>query len=99
VAAHRDPDAITVSVMGAVFAAPDRAALSELIRVQAAARSIPPEELEGRLASSGIPYGTPDQVAETLAELEAVGVSKLYIQWFDLADLAGLETIWAGLPR
>ncbi len=55
--------------------------------------------LEGRSAAElterGIIVGTPDAVVEQLGRLAEVGVQRLMLQWLDLDDMAGLETLAA----
>ena len=53
----------------------------------------PPEQIEERWKAAGLPIGHPDEVRETIASLERVGVEKLYVQHLDLADLAPLEAV------
>lgn len=95
--AGRDPDSVMVSMMGPVFAAPDHASYRELLDRQAKQRDLTPKEFEARMLTEGTPIGTPERVGETLAELAAVGVSRIYLQWFDLADLSGLDLLWSAL--
>lgn len=45
------------------------------------------------LRDRGIIMGTPAQVVEQLAELAAVGVQRIMLQWLDLDDLDGLEAL------
>lgn len=46
-----------------------------------------------------VPIGTPDQVAETLAACEAVGVSRYYVQFVDVPDPEVLDEAFAAIPR
>ena len=89
--AGRDPDRITMSVMGPVLVGVDDADYRRALEVVAAARDDEPEELERRWESHGIPLGPPSRVAETLAGLEEAGVTKYYVQHLDLSDLSGLD--------
>lgn len=95
--AGRDPDSVTVSMMGSVFAAPDEASYRELLDQEATKRDLTPTEFEARMIAEGTPIGTPDRVGETLAALSSVGVSRIYLQWLDLTDLTGLDQLWAAL--
>ncbi len=52
-----------------------------------------PEEVESRYRDLGMILGTPSQVAETVAGLEAAGVERIYLQWLDLADTEGIEAM------
>lgn len=87
----RNPDEITVSVMGPAMLAPNEARLSELLNRAAAFRNITVDELEDRWNTSRTPYGTADKVLERFAAYAAVGVTKYYLQWFDLPDRAAVE--------
>jgi hypothetical protein len=57
----------------------------------AAFRNITVEDLEERWNTSLTPYGTVDKVLERFAGLADVGVTKYYLQWFDLPDRAAVE--------
>jgi alkanesulfonate monooxygenase SsuD/methylene tetrahydromethanopterin reductase-like flavin-dependent oxidoreductase (luciferase family) len=89
--AGRNPDEITVSVMGPAMLAPNEARLSELLNRAAAFRNITVEDLEERWNTALTPYGTVDKVLERFAGLADVGVTKYYLQWFDLPDRAAVE--------
>lgn len=78
--AGRDPDAVRMSMMGAVVVGEDRADYEERLRAEAAARKMEVAELSERLVTRGQPHGTPDQAHETLAALEAAGVQRYYVQ-------------------
>jgi len=97
--AGRDPDTITVSLMGGVLAADDQASLDRLLDREAAERDMDRAAFEDRLRSTGAVYGTTDRVGEQLSALERVGVSLVYLQWFDPTDLDGLRARWAAVPR
>ena len=85
-AAGRNPDDITVSLMGPAMLAPNEARLSELLKKAAAFRNISVSEIEQRWNAARVPYGTPEKVLEGFSALAAVGVTKYYLQWFDLPD-------------
>ena len=55
------------------------------------------QRLEGRAAAElrerGIIVGTPEAVVEQLGRLAEVGVQRLMLQWLDLDDMTGLETL------
>ena len=89
--AGRDPEKLTMSVMGPVLVGIDDADYRRRLEAAAAARNDEPEELERRWASHGIPLGPPSRVAETLAGLEEAGITKFYVQHLDLADLTDLD--------
>ncbi len=95
--AGRDPEAVMVSMMGSVFAAPDQASYRELLDREAAKRNLTPSEFEARMLEEGTPIGTPDRVGDALAALADIGVARIYLQWFDLKDLTGLDQLWSAL--
>ncbi|NIA26318.1 MAG: LLM class flavin-dependent oxidoreductase [Gammaproteobacteria bacterium] len=90
-AAGRDPEAITVSVMGPVLTGRDEASYRRRLEKAAAARDRDPDDLEKTWSDHGIPVGPPVRVRETLAALSEIRVSKFYVQHLDLADLSGLD--------
>lgn len=90
VSVGRSPRDITVSLMGPALLADSQQQTSDLIRHAAAARSQSVHELENRWKSSWVPAGTYAQALEAFAAFEAVGVSKYYLQCFDLSDRAGI---------
>lgn len=89
--AGRDPDQITMSVMGPVLVGADDDAYRRRLEAAAAARDEAPDELERRWAGHGIPLGPPARVAETLAGLHQAGITKFYVQHLDLSDLTGID--------
>jgi alkanesulfonate monooxygenase SsuD/methylene tetrahydromethanopterin reductase-like flavin-dependent oxidoreductase (luciferase family) len=88
--AGRNPDEITVSVMGPAMLAPSDGRLSELMTAAAAVRNVSVTELEERWNSARVPRGTPERAADAMAAFSSVGVDKYYFQWFDLPDRAGV---------
>jgi alkanesulfonate monooxygenase SsuD/methylene tetrahydromethanopterin reductase-like flavin-dependent oxidoreductase (luciferase family) len=88
-----------VSVMGTVLAGLDRGSYRKRLQEWADERSVSAEHLEERLRNAGVPAGTPDRLAETFAELKAVGVSRYYLQWLDLQDRSGLEETWEAVSQ
>lgn len=92
--AGRDPAAIEVTVMGPVITGRDEADFRNRLGTAAAERDIEPDVLLERWTKAGIPVGPPEQVAETLAALERIGVNRYYLQWLDLDDREGLEMTW-----
>ncbi len=95
--AGRDPSSVEVTVMGPVLVGADQATYRDLLGRAASERDQTAEELEARWKKAGIPMGTGEQAAETLAQLEQVGVDRYYLQWLDLADLDGLAATWTAL--
>lgn len=96
-AAGRNADDVLISMMGPVYASPDAASHRELMARESAKRNLSPEAFEEKMIEAGIPIGTPDRVAETIAGLEAIGVGRIYLQWFDLGDLEGLDELWTAV--
>lgn len=95
--AGRAPGAITMSVMGRALVGLNEQEYRRKLAEAAGRRGESAEELEIRWSARGIPIGPPERVADTLAGLAEAGVSKFYVQHFDLADLAGLESTFTAL--
>ncbi len=89
----RDPDGITFSVMGPAVLAAGQSALDRQLQKAAELRSITVDELTERWTTTGVPFGTPDQVAEAMGGLAAAGIDKYYLQWLDLDDSEGLASL------
>lgn len=87
-AGDRDVEA---TVMGPALVGATEAAYRERLAKAASARDISPEDLEQRYVDNGIPVGTPDRAAETVAALEEAGVQRWYVQWLDLDDLDAMK--------
>lgn len=55
------------------------------------------KKLQGNTVESmwrrGFVAGTPSQIVDQLSQLEEAGVQKVMLQWTDLDDIAGLETL------
>lgn len=92
--AGRDPDRIEVTVMGRMITGRDHAEYRTNLEEAARRRGEDPTTLETRLAEAGVPVGPPERLGETFARLAEIGVSRYYLQWFDLTDLPGLEDAW-----
>jgi alkanesulfonate monooxygenase SsuD/methylene tetrahydromethanopterin reductase-like flavin-dependent oxidoreductase (luciferase family) len=92
--AGRNPDSIEITVMGQVITAPDRRAFDERLARDAATRDVEPAALLEKWRAAGIPVGPPEEVAETLAAYESVGINRYYLQWLDVADREGLNMTW-----
>ena len=98
--AGRDPDAIRISMAGPIIAASDAAEHADMLAEMAADRGTTAEELRSRLDDRNVPHGTFDQVRSHLADLEAAGVSRLYLQRYEhlsSVDTAALERTLAPL--
>lgn len=78
---------VEATVMGPALVGATERQYQERLARAAKARDTSPDELEQRYIDSGIPVGTPDRVAETVAALEEAGVQRWYVQWLDLDDL------------
>lgn len=84
-AAGRKPESVRRSMMTGCVFGKDESALLEKI----AARKRTFDELRGR----GIVVGNPAHVREQLHELAEAGLQRVMLQWLDLDDLAGLESL------
>jgi alkanesulfonate monooxygenase SsuD/methylene tetrahydromethanopterin reductase-like flavin-dependent oxidoreductase (luciferase family) len=88
--AGRDPDELTVSLMGPIVIGQNQADYEEMLHLEAARRGLDAAGLEASFKEKAVPSGPVSVVAEQLASLEKIGVSKVYVQWLDLSDLEGL---------
>lgn len=79
------------TIMGPALVGRTDAEYRERLAAAAAKRATEPGELEQRFMRLGIPVGTPDRAAETVASLEEAGVERIYVQWLDLDDLVGMQ--------
>ena len=52
-----------------------------------------PKELHKR----GLMVGTADQIVDQLGELAEAGLQRILLQWLDLDDIDGLETLAKGI--
>jgi alkanesulfonate monooxygenase SsuD/methylene tetrahydromethanopterin reductase-like flavin-dependent oxidoreductase (luciferase family) len=90
-AAGRDPEAIRLSFVALPIAGRDELSYRQVLATAAADYQRQPEVLEQRLEARGTPFGTPDRVRARMAELEALGIERLYLQ-AGTTDLEELET-------
>jgi alkanesulfonate monooxygenase SsuD/methylene tetrahydromethanopterin reductase-like flavin-dependent oxidoreductase (luciferase family) len=81
---------VEATMMGPVTVAASETELSEKTEKAASRRGISSEEMVSRWDDKGVLYGTPGQLRERIAALEDVGVERIYLQWFDLADYDGM---------
>ncbi|MDH5372130.1 MAG: LLM class flavin-dependent oxidoreductase [Acidimicrobiia bacterium] len=95
--AGRDPNGITMSVMGPVVVGTDEDDYRANLQAAAAERDKTPEELEERWTKAGIPIGPPAKAQATLADLAAIGIQKMYVQHLDLSDLSTLDATFTAL--
>lgn len=90
-AGERDVEA---TVMGPALVGRTESAYRQRLAESAAQRDLSPDDYEQRLVDNGVPVGTPERVAESVAALEEAGVQRIYVQWLDLDDLDGMrETV------
>ena len=78
-------------MMGQALVGRTQAEFEERRDRAASERGMSGDELEQRFTDRGLPVGTPDRVAETIAALEEVGVERIYVQWLDLSDIDGMK--------
>lgn len=89
--AGRHPETIRVSMMGPVVVGADQKSYRAELARQAASYGMDPTAFEQRMPDRGVPSGTPDRVAESLAALEEAGVTRFYVQHLELWDLEPLR--------
>lgn len=82
---------VEATVMGPAVVGRNDEAYRARLEKAASERNVSPDDLERRFVDNGIPVGTPDRVAETVAALEEAGVERLYVQWLDLDDLDAMK--------
>ena len=84
----REPDEVKRTMMVGCIFGPDDAQVKE--RVEARTKG---ERSADDLRQRGVIVGTPNEMAEQLIALNRAGVQRVMLQWIDLDDIAGLETI------
>ncbi len=82
---------VEATMMGPALVGRSEADYRARLEETAAARDMSPHDLERRYRDRGIPVGTPDRVAESVAAFEDAGVERIYVQWLDLDDLDGMK--------
>jgi alkanesulfonate monooxygenase SsuD/methylene tetrahydromethanopterin reductase-like flavin-dependent oxidoreductase (luciferase family) len=87
----RDPNLVTISVMGPAVLAASEKRFDKLLAAGAAFQNVTREELLDRWRKTGVPLGKLDDSAPAIARLQDLGVEKYYMQWLDLADRSGIE--------
>ena len=95
--AGRDPDDVTVSMMGPVLVGRDEDEYSERLARAATERDTEPSDLEERLAKAGVPLGAGERLAQQFADLAQIGVDTYYLQWIPTDDLDGLDETYAAV--
>jgi len=84
----RQPSSVRRSMMtGCIFGYNEQD-----VREKVQARTHGKHEAES-LRQRGLVVGTPQQMVEQLARLSEAGVQRVMLQWLDLDDLTGLETL------
>lgn len=91
VAAGRDPDALLLSSSGNVVVAATEAGYRQKLSRQAKSAGMAVTDIEAHLAQRNTPRGTADQVQSVLADLEAAGVKRFYVQTSGDTSLEELE--------
>jgi alkanesulfonate monooxygenase SsuD/methylene tetrahydromethanopterin reductase-like flavin-dependent oxidoreductase (luciferase family) len=89
--AGRSPNDIRLSFVASPVAGVDEATYRRVLEEAAANSDREPDVLEERLEARGTPFGTPERIKARLAELEALGISRLYLQ-AGTTNLDELET-------
>ena len=87
--AGRNPDDIKLSMISQVIGGADEAEYRANLATEAAGRAMQPEELEDRFKTRGMLHGTHDQIAQRVGEIAAMGVGRLYIQYY--APLSAID--------
>lgn len=85
--AGRDPDTLLISGSRIILGVDNRAERAELVRRTAADYAVDQSDLEQMIVDQDIPIGTWDYVEEKLAEHEAIGIKRIYLEY-------GWETEW-----
>jgi alkanesulfonate monooxygenase SsuD/methylene tetrahydromethanopterin reductase-like flavin-dependent oxidoreductase (luciferase family) len=89
--AGRDPKDIRLSFVATPVAGADEPTYRRVLEEAATNFDREPDVLEERLEARGTPFGTPDRIKARLGELEALGITRLYLQ-AGTTDLEALET-------
>jgi alkanesulfonate monooxygenase SsuD/methylene tetrahydromethanopterin reductase-like flavin-dependent oxidoreductase (luciferase family) len=94
VAAGRDPDSIVYSAVDHVITGDTEADYRDRLAAMAAARDTDVDAFAAMLDERGVLHGPADRVGERIAHLETLGISKFYLQFFDLPAIEDIETVW-----
>ena len=78
--AGRDPGSLRISMAFPLVVGADEAEVEERVGAVAAARNTDPDRIRTRWPEIGIPVGPVDHFQTRLAELEAAGVERVYLQ-------------------
>lgn len=85
--AGRNPDNLLISGSRIILGADNQAERDELVGLTAAQYGLDRSELEQLILDQDLPIGTWDYVEEKLAEHEAIGIERIYLEY-------GWETEW-----
>jgi alkanesulfonate monooxygenase SsuD/methylene tetrahydromethanopterin reductase-like flavin-dependent oxidoreductase (luciferase family) len=89
--AGRGSKAFELTIMGPVLVGSDDHSYRAKLEAVAADRGRSPEEQEKLYRDNAIPHGAPDQARRMMADLEAVGVDRYYLQTVGSIDYADLD--------
>lgn len=87
--AGRNADDIKISMISQVVGGSDEAEYKANLAAYAAERDSEPGEIEERFKTRGMLHGTHEQIAERVSEIAAMGVGRLYVQYY--ADLGQID--------
>ena len=100
--AGRDPADIKISISGPAIIAESEDAYRGLLEERAQQRDMSTQEYEAFLSDHNVPRGTPDTVGEALDALDALGVTRFYLQEYkslDEIDTDELAPVFNALRR
>jgi alkanesulfonate monooxygenase SsuD/methylene tetrahydromethanopterin reductase-like flavin-dependent oxidoreductase (luciferase family) len=100
VSTGRNPDDILISFAGPGIVYPDEKRHAEAIAERAGRRDMSVDDYVTMLDERNVPHGVPDQAAEAIARIEALGVGRYYVQEYaplDAVDLERLELTFSAL--
>lgn len=84
----RDPSAIKLSLISQMIGGADQADYRTHLAEYCAVDGSDPDEVEAKFKQRGLLHGTHDQIATRVAEIQAMGAGRLYIQYYaDLGDI------------
>lgn len=93
--ADRDPGAVKVSLAGPALVTATDDQYAALLEERGSGRDMSAAEYESFLAERNVPRGTPDQAAAVIAELEAMGVGRFYLQQYTHLEDVDTEALTA----
>jgi F420-dependent oxidoreductase-like protein len=92
-AAGRDPDGVLISMIGYPVVGEDENDYRERLAARAAERDMDADEYRAMLETRSLLHGTRDHVATRLAELEAAGIGRFYIQVYAALDAVDTDDV------